>query len=88
MASVDDIAVGVKIRLLADLEYFPEGTEGTVKEVRAADDEIWHAIVTWSDKIRKRRIRGVLKSNDLDYVEIIRRKTYRPVQLSIPFPSP
>jgi hypothetical protein len=89
MASVGDIAVGIKIRLLADLGYFPKGTEGTAKEVHADDDEIWHAIVTWSDKVRKRRIRGVLKPNDLDYVEIIPRKTkYRPVQLSIPFPNP
>jgi hypothetical protein len=88
MASIGDIAVGVKIRLLADFEYFPEGTEGTVKEVRADDEAIWHAFVTWSDKIRKRRIRGVLKPNDLDYVEIISRKTtWRPVQLSIPFPA-
>ena len=86
MASVGDIAAGVKVRLLADLDLFPEGTEGTVKEVRAHDDEIWHAIVTWSDKLRGRRIRGVLKPNDLDYIEIIPRKTkYRPVQLPIPF---
>jgi hypothetical protein len=87
MASISDIAAGVKIRLLADLDYFPEGTEGTVKEVRP-DAAIWHAIVTWSDKVRKRRIRGVLKPNDLDYIEIMPRKTtYRPVQLSIPFPD-
>jgi hypothetical protein len=71
MASIGDIATGMKIRLLADLDYFSEGTEGTVQEVRAPDDAIWHAIVTWSDKIRKRRIRGGLKPNDLDYIEII-----------------
>jgi len=53
MASMGDIAAGMKIRLLADLDLFPEGIEGTVKEVRAQDDEIWHAIVTWSDKARK-----------------------------------
>jgi hypothetical protein len=88
MASIGDIAAGVKIRLLADLEPFLEGTEGTVKEVRAHDDEIWHAIVTWSDKNRKRRIRGVLKPKDLDYIKIIPRKTkFRPVQLPIPFPD-
>jgi hypothetical protein len=88
MASIGDIAAGVKIRLLADLDYFPEGTEGTVQAVRGEDDAIWHAIVTWSDKIRKRRIRGVLKPNDLDYIEIIPGKIkYRPVQLSIPFPE-
>jgi hypothetical protein len=52
MASLSDIAAGVKIRLLADLDFFSEGTEGTVKEVRAHDERIWHAIVTWSDKGR------------------------------------
>jgi len=88
MASPDDIATGMKIRLLADLDVFPEGTEGTVQEVRAHDDEIWHALVTWSDKVRGRRIRGVLAPNDLDYIEIIPRKTTcRPVQLPIPFPD-
>jgi len=72
--------------LLADIHDFPEGTQGTVKEVRAHDDEIWHAIVTWSYKSRNRRIRGVLKPNDLDFVEIIpRRSKYRPEQLSILF---
>jgi len=87
MASISDIAAGMKVRLLADLDYFPEGTEGTVKEVRP-DDALWDAVVTWSDKIRKRRIRGILKPNDLDYIEIISRQTkYRPVQLSIPFPD-
>jgi hypothetical protein len=88
MASIGDITVGMKVRLLADLCLFPEGTEGTVKEVRAHDDEIWHAIVTWSDRNRKRRIRGVLKPNDLDYIEIIPRKSkFRPEQLPIPFPD-
>ena len=47
MASISDIAAGMKVRLLADLDYFPEGTEGTVKEVRP-DDALWHAVVTWS----------------------------------------
>ena len=88
MASIGDIAAGMKIRLLADLGLFPEGTEGTVKEVRAHDQEIWHAIVTWNDKGRMRRIRGVLKPNNLDYIEIITRKIkFRPVQLPIPFPD-
>jgi hypothetical protein len=88
MASIGDIAAGMKVRLLADLDCFPEGTEGTINEVRADGGEIWHAVVTWSDKIRKRRIRGILKPNDLDYIEIIPRKTkYRPAQLSIPFPD-
>lgn len=88
MPSIGDIAAGIKIRLLADLDVFPEGTGGTVKEVCAHDEEIWHAIVTSSDKNRGRRIRGVLKANDLDYIEIIPRKTkFRPVQLPIPYPD-
>jgi hypothetical protein len=88
MATPGDISTGIKIRLMADLDYFLEGTEGTIKEVRMHDDEIWHAIVTWSDKNRKRRIQGVLRPNDLDYVEIISRKAKdRPVQLIIPFPD-
>mgnify|MGYP003577324004 CR=1 FL=1 len=88
MPSIGDIAAGMKIRLLADLGFIPEGTEGTVKEVRAHDHEIWHAIVTWSDKNRGRRLQGVLKPNDLDYIEIVpRKKRYHPVQLPIPFPD-
>jgi len=35
------IAPGMKIRLFADLGFFPEGTEGTMKEVRDHDERIW-----------------------------------------------
>ena len=35
MPSIGDIVAGMRIPLLAELDLFPEGTEGTVKEVRA-----------------------------------------------------
>jgi hypothetical protein len=66
MLTVNDITPGLKIRLVADLGWFVEGTEGVVKAVRNHEAGIWHAVVLWRDVVRRRKIQGVLKQKDLD----------------------
>ena len=89
MLTVDHIFSGLKIRLLADCGHFLEGTQGVVQQVRAMDASIWHAVVVWRCPVRKRRIQGILKPQDLEFVEAVppKRRTALPAQLSIPFPD-
>jgi hypothetical protein len=89
MLDRDQIISGLKIRLLADLGLFLEGTQGVIQDVRADDTSIWHAVVAWRCLLRKKRIQGRLTPQDLDFVEAVpqKRRTLPSVQLSIPFPD-
>jgi hypothetical protein len=88
MLDRDQIVSGLKVRLLADLGLFLEGTQGVIQHVRSDDTSIWHAVVAWRCPLRKRRIQGRLTPQDLDFVEAVPQKR-RPTlsQLSIPFPD-
>jgi hypothetical protein len=89
MLSRDTIVSGLKVRLLADLGQFLEDTEGVVQQIRGEGTSIWHAVVVWRCPFRKRRIQGILKPQDLDFVEVVpqKRRPVPPLQLSIPFPD-
>jgi hypothetical protein len=62
MLDKDRIVSGLKVRLLADLGFFLEGTQGVVQQVRRDDTSLWHAVVGWRCPLRKRRIQGILKA--------------------------
>jgi hypothetical protein len=90
MLMVNDIRPGLKIGSSADLGWFvEEGTEGVAKAVQNHEAALWHAAVLWRDVVRRRKIQGVLKPKDLDYVEIVPQKYKRipAAQLAIPFPD-
>lgn len=71
MLDRDQIVIGLKVRLLADLGLFLEGTEGVIQDVRDDDTSIWHAVVAWRCPLRKRRIQGRLTPQDLAFVETV-----------------
>jgi hypothetical protein len=47
MLDRDQIFSGLKVRLLADLGLFLEGTQGVIQRVTDDSSSIWHAVVAW-----------------------------------------
>jgi hypothetical protein len=87
MLSRATIDSGPKVRLLADLGFFLEGTEGVIQHVRGDDTSIWHAVIVWRCPIRKRRTQGILKPQDLDFVEAVPQKRRTPYLSNYQFHS-
>jgi hypothetical protein len=74
MLDRDHVISGLKVRLLADLGFFLEGTQGVIQRVTDDSSSIWHAMVAWRCPVRKRKIQGLLKPQDLDFVEAVPQK--------------